>query len=149
MANPVAIYSNDPAASPRRGGVSTAQVIQIDPYRSGGRARLAAGDNTTRVSGQTGTSRTYEYEAIRRRARAADQFSLDSDYADDGDNPLYETGRRRAPAGLAFAAQQIAQEGLAPGLHFDNYRPALNAYAMAAGGNASADRNGHALEVSV
>lgn len=152
MANPVAIYSNDPAAPPRRGPVSSAPVIQIDPYRSGGRARLASGagaDNAARVDGQTGTARTYDYEAIRRRARAAEQFSPDIDVAQRDDDPLYETGRRRAPASLAFAAQQIAQEGLAPGLHFENYKPALNAYAMAAGGNGSAAYNGRALEMSV
>jgi hypothetical protein len=152
MANPVAIYSTDPAASSRRGGVNSAQVIQIDPYRSSGRARFTSGgtDYSARVNGQSGsTSRTYEYEAIRRRARAADQFAPNDDYAGTPDDPLYETGRRRAPASMAFAAQQIAQEGLAPGLHFENYRPALAAYAMAAGGNNSAADNGRALEMSV
>ena len=149
MANPVAIYNTDPAASPRRGGVTSAQVIQIDPYRSSGRARFNNGDNSARVSGQSGTARTYDYEAIRRRARASEQFSVDNEFSSRDDDPLYETGRRRAPASMAFAAQQIAQEGVAPGLHYDNYRPALAAYAMAGGGNDSADRNGHALEMSV
>jgi hypothetical protein len=150
MANPVAIYSTDPAASPRRGGVNSAQVIQIDPYRSGGRARVNNGaDTSTRVNGQSGTARTYDYEAIRRRARTAEQFSPDSEFAGGADDPLHETGRRRAPASLAFAAQQFAQEGLAPGLHYENYKPALAAYAMAAGGNGSAANNGRALELSV
>ncbi len=36
------------------------------------------------------------------------------------------------PAGsLGFAAQQIAQEALSAGLYFENYRPALAAYAAA------------------
>jgi hypothetical protein len=38
---------------------------------------------------------------------------------------------RRPPVNLGFAAQQIAQEVLSQGLHIENYRPALAAYAAA------------------
>lgn len=37
----------------------------------------------------------------------------------------------RPAAALGFAAQQIAQEVLSEGLYFENYRPALAAYAAA------------------
>ncbi|MBI3451928.1 MAG: hypothetical protein HY057_03685 [Rhodospirillales bacterium] len=41
-------------------------------------------------------------------------------------------GARRAPAGLTFAAQHISQEVLSDGLHFENFRPAIDAYIVAA-----------------
>ncbi len=147
MANPVAIYVPDPAA-PRRGGVSSAQIIQIDPYRSGKRARGYADDARGAEQAQSARGEA----TIRRFARYADRFTIDADrdFTAEQDDSFLETGRRRAPAGIAFAAQQFAQEGLSPGLHFENYPPALAAYATAAqGGNPSAPRNGQLLELSV
>ncbi len=44
-----------------------------------------------------------------------------------------EAGWRRAPAGLAFFAQHIAQEVLSQGLYHENFSPALAAYARAGG----------------
>src|SRR5258708_3574143 len=40
MANPVAIYSPDPAAPPSRGGSGPAQIIQLHVYPSGARPRF-------------------------------------------------------------------------------------------------------------
>src|SRR4051812_44215743 len=147
MANPVAIYVPEPAA-PRRGGLNTAQIIQIDPYRSSGRARYGysrdahAADQTQGTAGDA---------TVRRFARYAERFTADTQREfKASDDELFEAGRRRAPAGIAFAAQQIAQEGLAPGLHFENYSPALAAYATAAqSGMPNAPRNGQLLELSV
>jgi hypothetical protein len=155
MANPVAIYTPDPSAPTRRGGSSASQLIQLDPYRSGGRGRSANSDSSSssdnvRVDGRGESARVYEYEAVRRgtrRARYSDSFTTD-DRAQTTDDRIFEAGRRRAPASLTFAAQQIAQEGLSPGLYFENYGPAINAYTAAATrGTTSAPRNGQSVEI--
>lgn len=39
----------------------------------------------------------------------------------------------QAPASLTYAAQRFAQEDMAPGLHLEDFPPALRAYARAAG----------------
>jgi hypothetical protein len=70
-------------------------------------------------------ARARAYEAMRRGA-AEDRRTLE-----DEDEVLRGAGRRRAPASLGFAAQQFAQEGLSPGLNFENYPPAIAAYARA------------------
>ena len=41
------------------------------------------------------------------------------------------SGPWRAPAGLAYAAQRFAQEEMPPGLYFEDYAPAVLAYARA------------------
>jgi len=142
MANPVAIYSPDPAALTPRGGTGSAKIIQIDVYRSGPGARLGYADAEVQdaqfedvpFQGSERTQAAGADPAARSgRARTADtgrragRFS-DNDVAD----PNFEAGRRRAPASLSFAAQQIAQEHLAPGLHFENFAPVIAAYAIAA-----------------
>jgi len=71
-------------------------------------------------------ARARAYEA-QRRAAAEDRRALE-----DENEILRDAGRRKAPSGLGFMAQQIAQEGLSPGLHFENYPPAIAAYAQAA-----------------
>jgi hypothetical protein len=69
-------------------------------------------------------ARAYETQ---RRAAAEDRRALE-----DENEVLRDAGRRKAPASLSFSAQQFAQEGLSPGLHFENYPPAIAAYAQAA-----------------
>lgn len=124
MANPVAIYSPDPAALTPRGGSAPAQVIQIDVYRSGAGTRFNYVNAPADDSPSSGAQQAQSAPAARRSARAG---AVTND-------AVFEAGRRRAPAGLSFAAQQIAQEGLSPGLYFENYQPALAAYAAAAAG---------------
>jgi hypothetical protein len=141
MANPVAIYSPDPAALTPRGGTGSAQVIQIDVYRSGADARLsyvnpAAGDPP---SADTSYAQYAQNVRTARRSGSRGAGSAASD-------SQFEAGRRRAPASLSFAAQQIAQEGLSPGLYFENYKPAIAAYAAAAAGP-SIVRPGQTLEM--
>ncbi len=63
------------------------------------------------------------------------------------DDGAFEAGRRRAPASLSFAAQQIAQEGLPPGVYFENFKPAIAAYVIAAA-RPTIPRPGEALEMS-
>jgi hypothetical protein len=134
MANPVAIYSPDPAALTPRGGSGTAQVIQIDVYRSGAGARV----NYVNPSFDDASSDdTPQAQTV--RARAADGARRSGRFGSRNggsvtDESVFEAGRRRAPASLSFAAQQIAQEGLSPGLYFENYKPAIAAYAAAAAG---------------
>ena len=135
MANPVAIYSPEPAVLTPRGGSGPAQVIQIDVYRSGGGgARVnyvnptfddASSDDTP----QTQTIRGRAADTAGRNSRTGNRSA--GSYTNDA---VFEAGRRRAPASLSFAAQQIAQEGLSPGLYFENYKPAIAAYVAAAAG---------------
>lgn len=125
MANPVAIYSPDPAALTPRGGTGPAQVIQIDVYRSGDGTRFSYVNPATDDSSAADTSYAQTVRPARRNSGRGSTSA--------GDSPL-EAGRRRAPASLSFAAQQIAQEGLSPGLHFENYKPAIAAYVAAAAG---------------
>ncbi|HTP83265.1 MAG TPA: hypothetical protein VMQ11_09980 [Alphaproteobacteria bacterium] len=134
MANPVAIYSPEPAALTPRGGSGSAQVIQIDVYRSGAGARVNYVNPTSDEALSNGTPQAQAVrgrfaDAARRNSRSGSRSSgsLEND-------SLFEAGRRRAPASLSFAAQQIAQEGLSPGLYFENYKPAIAAYVAAAAG---------------
>lgn len=151
MANPVAIYSPDPAAQTPRGGTASAQLIQIDLYRSGAGARLAtpALDATFEDAPQRAWAGVTSAPGVRAggsgAARRTGQPGSDATAQSD-DAPL-EVGRRRASAGLSFAAQLIAQQGLSPGLHFENYKPAIAAYAVAAQ-RGNGPQNGQALEVS-
>ncbi len=133
MANPVAIYSPDPAALTPRGGSGSAQVIQIDVYRSGSSARVNYVNPTTDDAAddtpQAQTIRARAADAARRNGRPGSRSSGTFE-----NESVFEAGRRRAPASLSFAAQQIAQEGLSPGLYFENYKPAIAAYVAAAAG---------------
>ena len=139
MANPVAIYSPAPAAPAPRGGTVSAQVIQIDVYRSGQRPGFTP-DRESQDSGfddAPQSTRTTTYYADGVRAQTADLARRAagstprpaSRRVTDGD---FEVGRRRAPASLSFAAQQIAQEGLPAGAYFENFKPAIAAYVIAA-----------------
>jgi hypothetical protein len=135
MANPVAIYSPDPAAlTPRGGSAPSAQVIQIDVYRSGPGARVryvnpTLDDPSSDETPQAQATRARVADAARRNGRTGSRSSGSFE-----NESVFEAGRRRAPASLSFAAQQIAQEGLSPGLYFENYKPAIAAYAAAAAG---------------
>ncbi len=151
MANPVAVYLPDPAAQAARGGTGSAQIIQIDLRRSGKGARFAYADPAAidaqfedgpQAAGYAGSARTRAADAARRATRSGAATS-DAYSSNESD---FEVGRRRAPASVSFAAQQIAQEGLSPGLYFENFKPALAAYALAAQG---APQNGQSLEMSV
>ncbi len=132
MANPVAIYSPDPAALTPRGGSGSAQVIQIDVYRSGAGARFSyvnpsADDPSFDETPQAQSARARVADSVRRGARSGSRSG--GSFLNES---VFEAGRRRAPAALSFAAQQIAQERLAPGLHFENYTPVIAAYVVAA-----------------
>ncbi len=134
MANPVAIYSPDPAALTPRGGSGSAQVIQIDVYRSGAGARV---NYVNPTSDEAFSSGMPQAQAVRGRFADAARRNGRSGSGNGGsleNDSLFEAGRRRAPASLSFAAQQIAQEGLSPGLYFENYKPAIAAYVAAAAG---------------
>ena len=122
MANPVAIYSPAPAAPSARGGSGSAQVIQIDLYRSGDGARFS---DVNPAAGDAASASAAYAQPLRNARRGGSSFAGDTSF---------EAGRRRAPASLSFAAQQIAQEGLSPGLHFEDYKPAIAAYVAAAAG---------------
>jgi hypothetical protein len=138
MANPVAIYSPEPVAPPPRGGSASAQIIQIDVYRSGQRPRFDP-DRDFQDSGfddAPQTARATPLYADGGRAQAADTarrtgFNARTPNRRAGDGE-FEAGRRRAPASLSFAAQQIAQEGLPPSVYFENFKPAIAAYVIAA-----------------
>lgn len=43
-------------------------------------------------------------------------------------SPIWEVGERRASAGIAFAAQRIAQEALGPGAYIEDFSPAVSMY---------------------
>lgn len=154
MANPVAIYSPEPAALPSRGGSGSAQIIQIDVYRSGQGARFApdrdSQDAQLNDTPQGAHSPSLYTENVRAQvadqARRATRFSgrTPNRRLDDG---AFEAGRRRAPASLSFAAQQIAQEGLPPGVYFENFKPAIAAYMIAAD-RPNIPAPGQALEMS-
>jgi len=141
MANPVAIYSPDPAALTPRGGTASAKIIQIDVYRSGQGARFGYAEPEVQdaqyedvpLQASEGTQAAADPAARSGRTRTADAGRRNGRFtgSDIGD-PNFEAGRRRAPASLSFAAQQIAQERLAPGLHFENFTPVIAAYAIAA-----------------
>ncbi|MBV8536383.1 MAG: hypothetical protein JO128_12365 [Alphaproteobacteria bacterium] len=142
MANPVAIYSPDPAALTPRGGSGSAQVIQIDVYRPGPGARVRyVNPSFDDTSSDDTPVRGRGADAARRNGRPGSRSSG----AVENDS-VFEAGRRRAPASLSFAAQQIAQEGLSPGLYFENYKPAIAAYVAAAAGPTLAPP-GQALEL--
>ena len=126
MANPVAIYSPDPTALASRGGSAPAQVIQIDVYRSGAGTRFSYVNPPADDAPASDTPQA-PYARATRRSGGRSGGSVTND-------AVFEAGRRRAPASLSFAAQQIAQEGLSPGLYFENYKPAIAAYVAAAAG---------------
>ncbi len=88
-------------------------------------------------------ARARAYEAQRRSA-APEHRALE-----DENEILRDAGRRKAPATLSFVAQQIAQEGLSQGLHFENFPPAIAAYARAARHGDSSLTNGSSLRILV
>jgi len=125
MANPVAV-SAITIEPPLRRTASTSDSAPVSPAGGRGRApvplRLV---HDARVEAAY-AARARSYEAMRREA-AIDRRALE-----DENETLRDAGRRKAPAALSFAVLQIAQERLSPGLHFENYPPALTAYALAA-----------------
>lgn len=87
--------------------------------------------------------RARSYEALRR------EVELDRRGLEDENETLREAGKRKAPAGLSFQVLQIAQERLSPGAHFENYSPALAAYAQAARHGEARLTNGASLHLLV
>ncbi|MGQ0662191.1 MAG: hypothetical protein ACT4P2_01135 [Pseudomonadota bacterium] len=73
-------------------------------------------------------------EGDRLRAGAEHRFGRGAPAESGPAGPGLVADNRRAPAAVTFAAHRIAQEVLSPGLHFDDFPPALAAYAAAAGG---------------
>lgn len=67
---------------------------------------------------------------------------------DDGEF-LRETGRRKASSALSFLAQQIAQEKLSPGEHFERTTPVIAAYDRAAQHGQPAMARGSMLQMLV
>src|SRR5262245_49886382 len=67
-------------------------------------------------------SRVYRNTAEQQRGR---------DYGVPARLPRQRTTREQETTSLGFAAQRIAQEELSDGLYFENYRPAIAAYAAA------------------
>jgi hypothetical protein len=134
MANPVAVYAADPYP-PRRVGPGSAQIIEIEAVRA--RARGAEGarrydsyseTQDAPASDRTASDRAARYERVRRASYGTPRFAS----GDDAEEFLAETGRRRAPSNLRFAAQFIAQEMMPPGLNNERMQPAVAAYALAA-----------------
>jgi hypothetical protein len=126
MANPVAAYAYTTDLPRRIGG---GPVIDAEPVRPAStRARPAP----LRLVYDASFAPLRDAETARGRARSYDGARRDAGYGADADEMLREAGRRKAPATVSFAAQQIAQEGLSPGAYFENYKPALAAYGRAA-----------------
>lgn len=142
MANPVAAYAYtiDP---PRR--ISGGPVIDAEPVH-GGQSRPRAA--SLRLVHDGGFARVRDTDTVARgRPRVYDAAQHDAGFGADVEEGLRDTGRRRAPASLSFAAQHIAQEVLSPGLYFENYTPALAAYGQAARHGESNAARGAALHI--
>lgn len=142
MANPVAVSAIQIEPPVRRAAYES-DSPRVSP--AGARVRPAA---HLRLAYDARAEAAFEararaYEAQRRGA-AADRRALE-----DENETLRDAGRRKAPAALSFTAQQIAQEGLSPGLHFENYPPAIAAYAQAARHGDPSLTNGSTLRISV
>jgi hypothetical protein len=136
MANPVAIYATSIDPPSRRLG-----AVDPDSARSTARASRAVGAAYPRLvydaRQDPNLERLRHAEAlrdIRPRARGADPVRDDDRFlaAQDDGEFLRETGRRKASSALSFLAQQIAQEKLSPGAHFEEYKPVTAAYDRAA-----------------
>jgi hypothetical protein len=126
MANPVAAYAYTTDLPRRIGG---GPVLDAEPVRLGStRARPVP----LRLVYDASFERLRDAETARGRARFHDATRRHAGFGSDADEMLREAGRRKAPATLSFTAQQIAQEGLSPGAYFENYKPALAAYGLAA-----------------
>ncbi len=142
MANPVAVSAIQIEPPVRR-----APYESDSPRVSPGSARVRpahlrlAYDSSRTEAAFEARARAYEAQ---RRSAAAEQRALE-----DENEVLRDAGRRKAPAALSFVAQQIAQEGLSPGLHFENFPPAIAAYAQAARHGDPSLTNGSTLRISV
>jgi hypothetical protein len=143
MANPVALSAITIEPPPLRRAASTHDSAPLSPV--GGRARAPAHLRLVHDAGAEAAYavRARAYEAMRREA------ALDRRALEDENETLRDAGRRKAPAALSFTAQQIAQEHLSPGLHFENYPPAIAASAPAARHGEAALTNGSALHLLV
>lgn len=140
MANPVAAYAY--TIEPRRTG--SGPIIDAEPIRTGqGRPRPAP----LRVIHDASFERARDPETVSRSRTRNDAMRRDAGFGTDAEEILRDTGRRRAPASLSFAAQHIAQEVLSPGLYFENYTPALAAYGQAARHSGSSAARGTALHI--
>jgi hypothetical protein len=133
MANPVAVYATSIDPPSRRLG-----VVDPDSARAAGRARGAAYPRLVYDARHDPNLERLRHantlREIGQRARGADPLRDDDRFLaaqDDGDF-LHETGRRKASSALSFLAQQIAQEQLSPGAHFEPYKPVIAAYDRAA-----------------
>ncbi len=155
MANPVAVYAMTIDPPSRRLG-----AVDPDSARAAGRAQ------SSRALGAAYPRLVYDarhdphlerlrhadaLREIRQRARGADPVRDDDRFLaarDDGDF-LHETGRRKASSALSFLAQQIAQEQLSPGAHFEEYKPVTAAYDRAARHGEPASAPGSTLHMLV
>ncbi len=141
MANPVAVSAIQIEPPPRRAAYDSdsPRVAPANARMRPAHLRLAHDSRADAAF----EARARAYEATR-RGTAADRRALE-----DENETLRDAGRRKAPAGLSFIAQQIAQEGLSPGLHFENYPPAIAAYAQASRHGEPPLTNGGMLRILV
>ncbi len=152
MANPVAIYATSIDPPGRRAGAGEADSGRTAARSRGAYPRLAYDSRLDpalerlRHADALREARARGQDALRRPPRFEDSLG---DLEAEKNDALGETGRRRASAALSFTAQQIAQEKLSPGLHFENYKPAIAAYARAAGYGAPGHASGAALQLLV
>ena len=142
MANPVAVSAIQIEPPVRRAPYESAsQRVSPDAPRLRP-AHLRLAYDSSRVDAAF-EARARAFEA-QRRAAAEDRRALE-----DENEVLRDAGRRKAPSSLSFTAQQIAQEGLSPGLHFENFPPAIAAYAQAARHGDPSLTNGPSLQILV
>lgn len=141
MANPVALSAIQIEPPVRRATYENAsQRVSPDAPRLRAAHLRLAYDSRVDAAFE---ARARAFEAMRRGSEA-DRRALE-----DENEVLRDAGRRKAPAALGFAAQQFAQEGLSQGLHFENYPPAIAAYARAARHGDPSLTNGASLQILV
>lgn len=150
MANPVAVYAMTIDPPSRRLG-----AVDPDSARATARARGAAYPRLVYdARHDPHLERLRHAEALRQsgpRSRGAEPV-IDPDRflaAQDDGEFLRETGRRKASSALSFLAQQIAQEKLSPGEHFERTTPVIAAYDRAARHGEPATTPGSTLHVLV
>ncbi len=152
MANPVAIYATSIEPPSRRAAAAETDSARGATARPRGAYPRLVYDSRL----DPALERLRHADAVRdARARGQDPLRRSPSFQDslgnlEAENEILgETGRRKASAALMFAAQQIAQEKLSPGLYFENYKPAVAAYTRAASYGAPGLPGGSALRLLV
>ena len=150
MTNPVAVYAMTIDPPSRRLG-----AVDPDSARAAARARGAAYPRLVYdARHDPHLERLRHAETLRQsgpHGRSAEPV-IDPDRflaAQDDGEFLRETGRRKASSALSFLTQQIAQEKLSPGEHFERYSPVIAAYDRAAQHSAPAMARGSTLQILV